>query len=310
MCGALHSKELRMYGESTAARQGAPAHLGSVGTYLARTRKWRAWGAGLGNWGRPGRGGRSGPAWGGTPARPGVAPLPGLGGPAPAAWVGPPQPGGAAPAGGGRPTLGWAGPSLGRPGVPGVLRPPRPPRPPRVRRLLPCAGCAGCGGRGRRSGWPARCAGLQRHLGRRSTSTSRRAPRELRALAPRPRGGRKRVGFVAARPDDTRQSTCRARRADAQLWQCQVAGACTPRTPEQSAILRPHSPRPPPRARGASDCTVALEGRAAAAPISVCRVRADCPIRSTVAGQHPSSHRWLSERLRSSEARAQGHDLL
>ena len=50
--------------------------VGSVHTYLARTRKWRAWGAGQGSWGRPGRGGRRSRAWGGTPARPGVAPLP------------------------------------------------------------------------------------------------------------------------------------------------------------------------------------------------------------------------------------------
>ena len=112
--------------------------------------------------------------------------------------------------------------------------------------------------------------------------------------------------FVAARPDDSRQSTCASTpRGRATLA---VPGRGRLHAPNARAKRDPasHSPRPPPRARGASDRTVALEGRAAAAPISVCRVRADCPIRSTVAGQHPSLHRWLSERLRSSEARAQG----
>ena len=60
--------------------------VGSVGTYLARTRKWRAWGAGLGK--HPGRAGPAGVA---RPARPGWAGSRGRGGPAPATQPPAPQ---------------------------------------------------------------------------------------------------------------------------------------------------------------------------------------------------------------------------
>ena len=59
-------------------------------------------------------------------------------------------------------------------------------------------------------------------------------------------------------------------------------GAAPSRTRPVPAMARPRSRR--------QRFTVALADRAAAAPISVCRMRADCLIRSTVAGQSSSSY--------------------
>ena len=118
---------------------------------------------------------------------------------------------------------------------------------------------------------------------------------------------RRGAGSATARRSGTRGASCsstwrdskidhRARGANTQL------GAARSRAPARLARpgaaqsgVRP-APRRPARPRSASDCTVALAVRVAAAPTSVCCVHADCPIRSTVAGQHPPSHRRLSVR--------------
>ena len=85
------------------------------------------------------------------------------------------------------------------------------------------------------------CAGLQRHLGRRSTSTSRRAPREPRLW----NADREAVvnAWYKPRLDLARfeDRPPRARRKRS-TWGCQVASLCTPRTPKRSVIRR--APRP------------------------------------------------------------------
>jgi len=173
----------------------------------------------------------AGPAGVGGAARPGVAPLPGLGWHPCPAWVGPPQPGGAGPAGWGRPTLGgpappWGGrPGLGWAGLGCLGCPAHPARPARP-------GCVGCC---RAPAVPAAGAEEDVLVGRRGALASNATLADaalqhqdvLRVSCGAGSAAARRSearGLRAARPDDSRQSTCRARRADAQLWQCQVAG--------------------------------------------------------------------------------------
>ena len=82
----------------------------------------------------------------------------------------------------------------------------------------------------------------------------------------------------------------RERGANAQLGAARSRALARPARPSAARSGVHPAPRRHARARGASDCTAALADRAAAAPISVCRVRADCLIRSTVAGQSSSSY--------------------
>ena len=104
---------------------------------------------------------------------------------------------------------------------------------------------------------------------------------------------------VADRPADTRRSTRPARstqHGDAPTWCCQVASPCAPRTPQRSAITRPHHPvtASPCSRRQRLHSGVSTSSGGSSHQCS-CRVRADCPVRSMVAGQHPSSHRHVSE---------------
>ena len=133
------------------------------------------------------------------------------------------------------------------------------------------------------------CAGLQRHFGRHSTSTSRRALREPRSW----HRGREAVANARCKPRldrariENRPPRARRKRS---TWSCQVASPARPARPSAARSGVHPAPRRHTRARGASDCSAALADRAATALISVCRVRADCLIRSTVAGQSSSSY--------------------
>ena len=82
----------------------------------------------------------------------------------------------------------------------------------------------------------------------------------------------------------------RERGANAQLGAARSRALARPARPSAARSGVHPAPRRHAPARGASDCTAALADRAAAAPINVCRVRADCLIRSTVAGQSSSSY--------------------
>ena len=91
------------------------------------------------------------------------------------------------------------------------------------------------------------CAGLQHHFGRRSTSPSRRAPRETRSWQ-RDReavgNARCQLQLDLARFENRPPSTRRKH----STWRCQVASPCTARTPGRSAIGRspcPATARPP-----------------------------------------------------------------